>query len=105
MAVENLTDGNGVKVWQPSVVAGTPDMLLGHPVDYDENLGGVAAGEIPAVFGDFSYYSIGDRGEIYIQVLREKYAQKGAIGILVDKRTDGKLTNTDAVKTFKMAAA
>ena len=83
-------DGNGTKIWQPSIVEGTPDMLLGHPVDYDDNLSGEAAGEIPAMFGDFSYYNIGDRGDIYIQVLREKYADKGAIGILVDKRTDGK---------------
>lgn len=104
-AIENLVDGNGTKIWQPSIVEGTPDMLLGHPVDYDDNLGGVTAGEIPAMFGDFSYYNIGDRGDIYIQVLREKYADKGAIGILVDKRTDGKLLDTNAVKTFKMAAS
>lgn len=103
LAVENLVDGNGVKLWQPSMVDGVPDKLLGFPVEYDENLGDVSPGQIPAVFGDISHYHIGDRGSIYVQILREKYATKGAIGVLVDKRTDGKLANKDAVKTLKIA--
>lgn len=101
-AVENLLDKDGYRIWQPSMSENTPDRLLGYPVVYDKNMDGLEAGKIPALFGDLSFYTIADRGEIFVQVLKETEAKRGAIGILVDKRVDGILTDTNAVKTLKM---
>ncbi len=103
-AVEGLVDANGKPIFnQGDITKGTPSSLLGYPIAEDNLLDNdITSGKYPALFGNFKFYVGADRGEIYIQVLREAYASKGAIGILVDKRTDGNLADTKAMAKLKI---
>lgn len=103
-AVEKLVDGDGKPIFtEGSISKGTPSTLLGYPIEPDNNFdNALTTGKYPAVFGNFKSYVGADRGDIYVQILREKYATKGAIGILVDKRTDGDLADTEALAKLKI---
>nr|DAM95538.1 MAG TPA: major capsid protein [Caudoviricetes sp.] len=100
-----IKDGNGMPIWQPALSAGAPNTLLGRPIYTSEFLPTVAKDAMPAIFGDFSYYQIADRGGISLQRLNELYAINGQIGLLIQKRVDAKLTLADAVKALKMKNA
>lgn len=100
-----IKDGNGMPIWQPALSAGAPNTLLGRPIYTSEFLPAVAKDAMPAIFGDFSYYQIADRGGISLQRLNELYAINGQIGLLIQKRVDAKLTLADAVKALKMKNA
>lgn len=50
--------GLGNFLWQPGLVAGAPDMLLGKPVVTDTNVAVMAANAYSIAFGDFSSYFI-----------------------------------------------
>lgn len=101
-SARKLKDANGQYLWQPGLVAGQPDTLIGRPAvvsDYMDNLG---AGNKPVAFGDFKYYWIANRLGIQFQPLRELYATTGMTGFLAYMRVDGKLTLTEAIKTLQM---
>ncbi len=100
-----IKDGNGMPIWQPALSAGAPNTLLGRPIYTSEFMPTVAKDTMPAIFGDFSYYQIADRGAISLQRLNELYAINGQIGLLIQKRVDAKLTLADAVKALKMKNA
>ena len=91
-------------IWQPSVVAGRPDQILGYPVYPDPDMNGtMTTGLITGLFGDFSYYTIRDASGIAFQRLNELYAANGQVGFRAYHRTDGKLLNTAAVKKLTQA--
>jgi HK97 family phage major capsid protein len=78
-------------LWQPGLSAGEPDTLLGRPVVPSEFMPAATTGLKSVVFGDLSYYYIGDRQSISMQRLVELYAANGQVGFRQFKRTDGKL--------------
>jgi len=53
-----IKDSQNRPLWEPSLVAGTPDTLLGKPVWTDPNVAAVAVNAKPVVFGDFSQYFV-----------------------------------------------
>lgn len=97
-AVRKLKDGNGAFMWQPSLIAGEPDTLLGYPLRTSE-----FAPETGIAFGDFKYYNIGDRGTKSFSRLNELYAENGMIGFVAKERVDGILTVREAVQLLKLA--
>ena len=102
--LRKIKDQNDQYVWQPSVSAGTPDMLLGHAVYTSEFMPKMAAGNAAMLFGDLSNYWIADRGAYSFKRLNELYAATGQVGFRGSKRVDGKLILNEAVKTLKMKA-
>ena len=56
--IRKLKDANQQYLYQPSLVAGTPDTLLGKPIYTDPNVDTVAATKKPVLFGDFSTYFV-----------------------------------------------
>jgi HK97 family phage major capsid protein len=103
--VRKLKDNNGVYLWQPALTAGEPDRLLGYPVYTSQYMPTVAAGSKSIVFGDLSYYDIGDRGTRSFAELRELFAGNGMIGFVAKERVDGKLVLPEAVKVLKQKSA
>lgn len=99
-AVRKLKDSTGQYLWQPSLVAGTPDTLLGRPVKTSAYMPVIAAGAKTIVFGDFSYYWIADRQGRSFKRLNELYAANGQVGFLGSQRVDGKLVLSEAVKVL-----
>jgi len=102
--VRKIKDTTGAYVWQPSAVAGQPDMLLGYRVVVTSNLPVPAAGKKPVLFGDFSQYYIADRAGTYVQRLVELFATNGQVGFRGFRRIDGQLVRKDAIKYLKTTA-
>ena len=92
-SIRQLKDNNGAYMWQPSLIAGEPDKLLGYDV-YTSRF--CPAGKI--AFGDYSYYNIGDRGTRSFKQLTELFAGNGMIGYVAKERVDGKLILPEAVQ-------
>lgn len=95
--IRTYKDHNGVYMWQPSLIAGEPDKLLGYPVYTSQY-----APEDSIAFGDFSYYNIGDRGARSFKQLTELFAGNGMIGYVAKERVDGILVLPEAVQILKI---
>jgi HK97 family phage major capsid protein len=52
--VRKLKSADGVYAWQPAVIAGAPDLILGKPVRTDTNVADAAASAKSLLFGDWS---------------------------------------------------
>lgn len=103
-ALRKLKDGNGNYIWQPSVQAGVPDMILNRPYFTSSFVPELTAGNKVMAFGDFSYYWIADRQGRSFKRLNELYATTGQVGFLASQRVDGKLILPEAVKTMTLKA-
>ena len=85
-----LKNSDGQYVWQPSVVMGTPDMLLGKPVNMSEYVPNTfTTGLYVGLYGDMKNYWIVDSLLFEIQVLTELYATTNQIGYIGRFETDG----------------
>lgn len=104
-ALRKLKDNNGNYIWQPSVQAGQPDMILNRPYHTSSYVPEFAAGKKVMAFGDFSYYWIADRQGRSFKRLNELFAATGQIGFLASQRVDGKLILPEAIKTMKVKAS
>ena len=103
-AIRKLKDGQGQYLWQPSLVAGTPDKILGCEVITSPYMPTIASGAKTIAFGDFSYYWIGDRQGRIFKRLNELYAANGQVGFIGNQRLDGKLILPEAIKVLKQKA-
>jgi HK97 family phage major capsid protein len=95
--------GDKTYLWQPGLQVGEPDRLLGRPVVVSEFMPAATTGLKPVIFGDISYYYIGDRQAMSMQRLTELYAANGHIGFRQFKRTDGKLSLSESNRYMLMA--
>jgi HK97 family phage major capsid protein len=103
-ALRKLKDSNGQYLWQPSVVAGTPDTVLGRPIHVSSYMPELAADEKAMAFGDFSFYWIADRQGRTFERLNELFAATDQVGFKATQRVDGKLILPEAVKVMQMGA-
>jgi HK97 family phage major capsid protein len=102
--VRKMKDGEDRYIWQQSIMAGQPNLLLGYPVVIAEDMPDVGDGNYPIAFGDFRRgYTIVDR--IGVRVLRDPYSQKPYVLFYTTKRVGGGVTNFDAIKLLKTAAS
>ena len=104
-ALRKLKDNNGNYIWQPSLQAGQPDMILNRPYHTSAYVPELTAGEKVMAFGDFSYYWIADRQGRSFKRLNELFAANGQVGFLGSQRVDGKLILPEAVKTLTMKSS
>ena len=102
--IRKLKDGNGQYLWQPSLVAGTPDTILGRPVKTSAFMPVAAASAKTIAFGDFKYYWIADRQGRTFKKLSELYAANGQVGFMGTQRVDGKLVLPEAIKVLQQKA-
>ena len=94
---------NGRPLWDNNLKKGDPEYLFGHRIYICKALDDVVPGGIPAMFGDFSYFWIGDRGKRVIKRLVERYADRGQVAFITSERVDAKLVLPDAVKMLKIS--
>lgn len=105
VVLRKLKDGNGAYMWQPSLLSGEPDRLMGYPVYTSAYVPTIASGESVIAFGDYSYYNIGDRGTRSFAELKELFAGNGMVGFVAKERVDGKLVLPEAIQILKMKTA
>ena len=104
-AIRKLKDNNGQYLWQPALHEGTYDTLLGKRIFTSPFVPEMKSGQKSVIFGDLSFYWIGDRQGITFKRLNERYADTGQIGFIATKRLDGKLILPEAVKVLQQKGA
>jgi HK97 family phage major capsid protein len=103
--VRKLKDTTGQYIWQPALVAGQPDTLLGRPVFADPHMPEIGASTTPIAFGDFSGYFIRDVTPIRFERSDDFAFGNDLVSFRAIYRTDGKLGDTQAIKTYQTAAS
>lgn len=102
-ALRKYKDTTNQYLWQPSLIAGQPDMFMGYPVVEAEDMPAVAANAFSLAFGDFREgYLIADR--VGMRITRDEITTPGFVKFYVRKRVGGKLRNTQAIKLLKISA-
>lgn len=97
--IRKLKDNENRYLLQPSLTAGTPDRLLGYPVNLAEDMPGLASDAVGVIFGNFSQgYTIVDRTGITVQ--RDSYTKPGWVKYYARRRVGGALTNPEALKVL-----
>jgi HK97 family phage major capsid protein len=93
-------DTTGVPLWQPSLVAGQPDMIHGYPYVINQSMTTPATAVKSILFGDFSKYIIRDVRDVTLLRLDERFAEQHSVAFLAFARSDGDLLDagTDPVK-------
>lgn len=101
--VRKLKSADGNFLWQPGLVSGQPDRLLGYRVIEAEDMPNVAAGACPIAFGNFQAgYLITERSAT--QVLRDPFTNKPFVHFYATKRVGGQVLDSDAIKLLKIEA-
>lgn len=57
-AIRKLKDGQGRYLWEPALIAGSPDMMLGKPVQTDPYMAATGLNNKSVAFGDLSQYYV-----------------------------------------------
>ena len=106
----DLGNSDTVQLFVPSLTAGEPDRLLGLPVFVNNDLEAAnATTGLPVTakkhiyFGDFSKYKIRRIGGISLGRNEQLYWTERAVGFMGWMRFDGKLVNTNAIKSLLQA--
>lgn len=101
LALSLIKDLNGAYVWTSSTTEGQPDLLLGSPVEIDENAPDIATGAYPVLFGNFDRgYTIARR--FGVRLLRDPYSSKPFINFYTTARVGGAVVNSDCIKLLEV---
>lgn len=100
-ALRKLKDNQGQYLWEPSLVSGTPNKILGCEVITSPFMPVIASGAKSIAFGDFSYFWIADRQGRTFKRLNELFSTTGQIGFLGNQRVDGKQILPEAIKVLQ----
>jgi len=102
--VSKLKDGEGRYLWEPSVRAGQPDLILGHPLLVSEYVPATfTTGLYVGMFADFAQYWIADSLAMEMQRLVELYAETNQVGFIGRMETDGMPVLEEAFVRVKLA--
>lgn len=99
--LQKLKNGNGDYIWRDGLKAGDPDMLLGKPVHYLENMND--KGAVVAV-GDFKrgYYIVDH--ETGVRTRPDNITEPGFYKVHTDKYLGGGLVDSNAIKILELSA-
>jgi HK97 family phage major capsid protein len=101
--IRKFKTADGAFLWQPGLVTGQPDTLLGHPLVEAEDMPDMAADSLSIAFGNFKAgYLIAERTET--QILRDPYTHKPFVHFYATKRVGGQVSNSEAIKLMKFTA-
>lgn len=102
-AVALLKDGNDRYLLQDDLTNDFSYTLLGKPVYESDNMKDIGAGNTIIYYGDMSGLATKFVEELEIEVLREKYADQHAVGVVAWMEFDSKVE--DAQKIAKLVCA
>lgn len=101
--VRKLKTADGAFLWQPGLVDGQPDRLLGYPVVEAEDMPDMASGAFPIAFGNFRHgYLIAESSAT--QILRDPFTNKPFVHFYATKRVGGQVLDSGAIKLLKIEA-
>lgn len=102
-AVALLKDSNDRYLLQDDLTNDFSYTLLGKPVYESDNMDEIGAGKTPIFYGDISGLATKFVEELEMEVLREKYADQHAVGVVAWMEFDAKVE--DAQKIAKLVCA
>ncbi len=103
-----LVDGDLRPLWQPGLIDGAPDRLLGDRIVMNNQMPAMGTlGNKPIVYGALDKYVIRDVQDIVLRRLDERYAEFGQVAWLALSRHDGKLLDagTNPVKALVLGSS
>ncbi|WP_420797108.1 phage major capsid protein [Altericroceibacterium spongiae] len=101
--VRKLKTADGAFLWQPGLIEGQPDRLLGYPVIEAEDMPDIAANAFPIAFGNFKAgYLIAERSATTI--LRDPFTNKPFVHFYATRRVGGQVLDSAAIKLLKIEA-
>ncbi len=106
--LRKVKDGNGnyYMAYGKGLTGGFDWEFLGKPVYISENMpAATTANNIPVLYGDFSGMAMKISQDLEIQLMREKYIDKNAVGIVGWAECDSKVQNNQMIAGLKMAAS
>lgn len=65
--LRKLVDTTGQPLWQPSVIAGQPDLLLGKPIIENVAMADIGAGNLPLLAGDWDSFLVRQVGGLRVE--------------------------------------
>lgn len=95
-----IKDTTGNFLWQPGLVAGAPDTLLGRPLFADPNMATFVNGAKVIAFGDFRSYAIRDVTPMRFERSDDFKFDTDLVSFKVVYRTDGKMLDQNGLKVF-----
>lgn len=102
-ALRLLQDKMGRYLLQDDITAPFGKVLLGKPVYVSDNMPKIATGNTAIYYGDMSGLATKFAEEINIEVLREKYADEHAVGVIGWFEFDAKVENAQKIAKLVMA--
>jgi len=103
--VRKLKDTTGQYLWQPALVAGQPDTILGRPCLPDPHMPLIGVSTTPIAFGDFKGYFIRDVTPLRFERSDDFAFGNDLVSFRAIYRTDAKLGDTQAIKLYATAAS
>lgn len=103
--LRKLKDADNRPLWQPGLVGGEPNVLLGNPYVVDTNVASMAASAKSILFGDFSTYFIRDVRGVRVERSVDFAFSTDLVTWRFLFRTDGdQIDTTGAVKHYANSA-
>lgn len=102
-AIQKLKDGNNRYLMTEDLTSPSGYVLRGKPVMVDDNMPEMATGKVAIIFADFSglYVKMVERPAV--KVLREKYADEHAIGVISWMEADSNIIEPQKIAGLKMS--
>ena len=100
IAIAKLKDTTGNYLLQRDITNGFGYTLLGKPVDISDNMPEIGSGMKAVVYGDFSGLYVKQNGDITVQVMREKYLDEHAIGVIGWVDIDSKIIEPQKIRVL-----
>ncbi len=100
--IRKFKASDGSFLFQPGLVAGQPDTLLGYPVVEAADMPDIAANSLSIAFGNFKQgYLIAERADTAL--LRDPYTNKPFVHFYATKRVGGIVSNSEAIKLLRFS--
>jgi HK97 family phage major capsid protein len=101
--IRKLEDGQGMKIWQPSLAPGQPETVLGRPIFENPDMASGSAAKA-VLFGDTQRYIVRRAGSLRVEVSRDYKFDTDQLALKAVERIDGDLLDANAVAFLVNAA-
>jgi HK97 family phage major capsid protein len=102
-AIRKLKDKDGNYILNKDATSKWGYTLFGNDVYCSDNMSKMESGKTAIVYGDMSGLAVKVSEDMNIEVLREKFAEQHAIGVIGWIEMDAKIENEQKIAVLKMA--
>ena len=96
--IRQWRDNNNQPVFQPSLIVGSPDMLIGRPIYENPAMAAAGSANTALAFGDFSQYYVVNVAPVRVDISRDYKFNTDQLALRVATRRGGDLIDAAAVK-------